>query len=173
MGISNFEDFINEARSITKIDKDIMQTVDRMAELVTNWKAAKQSGDKTAEANFVKKLKILTDKKIALNKELDISIGLKDVHVEFVGEDFINEDWGSSDQHSMNMYIHDLLKKPKTMPSPIDDNLKSAAEDAVDYYWEDWPEYKKERNTLILNAIRLYLQKMFTKEFNRFADFFK
>ena len=48
------------------------------------------------------------------------------------------KEWGSSDQSIMNQSIHRDAGSPKKMPSPFDSKLIAAAEDAVDFYWDDW-----------------------------------
>ena len=49
-----------------------------------------------------------------------------------LGEEELNE-WGSSDQNIMNASIHRDMGEPETMPSPFDDRLESAAQEAVDF----------------------------------------
>jgi hypothetical protein len=75
---------INEARSIEKIEKDRSKVVNDMAEIVVNWKAAKESGDKKAEATFLQKLKDLTAKKKSLESELNTKISDKDKDLELI-----------------------------------------------------------------------------------------
>jgi predicted DNA binding CopG/RHH family protein len=82
--IKLFEDFVNEARSIEKIEKDRTRVINDMAEIVTNWKAAKQSGDKQAEASFLQRLKDLTAEKNGLEKEINTAIASKDRFIELV-----------------------------------------------------------------------------------------
>lgn len=82
--IKLFEDFINEARSIEKIEKDRNRVISDMAETVTNWKAAKASGDKEAEASFLQRLYDLTAEKKGLEKELNSAIASKDRYIELV-----------------------------------------------------------------------------------------
>jgi gas vesicle protein len=77
----------------------------------------------------------------------------------------VNEDWGSSDQAAMNKSIHRDAGSPKTMPSPFDSKLRAAAEDAVDFYWDDWEEYQDDRDALIDNAVRSYLRSYFKDQF--------
>lgn len=84
----------------------------------------------------------------------------------------INE-WGSSDQNIMNKSIHKDAGSPSKMPSPFDSKLRAAAEEAVDWYWNDWPEYKRDRDDLIDTAVRYYLRAYFPKEFSRFARMFE
>ena len=85
----------------------------------------------------------------------------------------INEDWGSSDQSIMNKAIHKDAGSPKNMPSPFDKKLRAAAEDAVDFYWDDWKEYETDRDGLIDNAVRRYLRSMFPKEFDMMVRMFE
>ena len=84
----------------------------------------------------------------------------------------INE-WGGSDQYAMNQSIHRDMRKPKTMPSPFDKRLRSIAADAVDFYWDDWEEYKSDYEGLVDNAVRSYLRAMFPKEFNMMVRMFE
>ena len=90
----------------------------------------------------------------------------------YLSEDTINE-WGSSDQNIMNQQIHKDTGSPKKMPSPFDRKLRSAAEDAVDWHWDEWPEYKRDRDGLIDNAVRGYLRSYFPKEFNMMVRMFE
>jgi hypothetical protein len=83
---------------------------------------------------------------------------------------FINEDWGSSDQSAMNKSIHKDLGNPKTFPGL--DKMLSAAEDAVDFYWDEWPEYKKDREELINKAGRTYMRAYFPDLFKGFTMMF-
>jgi len=83
--------------------------------------------------------------------------------IEKINEMDINE-WGGSDQGAMNKSIHSDAGKPKTMPSPFDKKLRAAAENAVDFYWDDWEEYETDRDGLIDNAVRSYLRSYFPKD---------
>jgi len=87
----SFDDFLNEKRSIAKVHKEYTKVVNDMAELVTNWKAAKESGDEKAQANFLAMLKELTAKKKALISELDDAVGLKDVDAELAEANDFND----------------------------------------------------------------------------------
>jgi predicted DNA binding CopG/RHH family protein len=79
-----FEEFINEARTIEKIEKDRTRVINDMAEMVTNWKAAKASGDKEAETSFLQTLKDLTEEKKKYEKEINAAIANKDRYIELV-----------------------------------------------------------------------------------------
>jgi predicted DNA binding CopG/RHH family protein len=82
--IKLFEEFVNEARSIEKIEKDRTRVINDMAEMVTNWKAAKAGKDKEAEESFLQRLKDLTAKKKDLEKELTVTVSGKDRFIELV-----------------------------------------------------------------------------------------
>jgi predicted DNA binding CopG/RHH family protein len=82
--IKLFEDFVNEARSIEKIEKDRTRVINDMAEMVPNWKAAKAGKDKEAEESFLQRLKDLTAKKKDLEKELTVTVSGKDRFIELV-----------------------------------------------------------------------------------------
>ena len=92
--------------------------------------------------------------------------------IEKINEMDINE-WGSSDQSAMNKTIHRDAGKPKTMPSPFDKKLRRAAEDAVDFYWDDWAEYETDRDGLIDNAVRGYLRSYFPKDWATMVRMFE
>lgn len=81
---------LTEGKSISKIQKEYSKVVNDMAEMVTNWKAAKESGDAKAESNFLQKLKDLTAKKKGLLSDLDAAVGIKDLNIE-LAESNINE----------------------------------------------------------------------------------
>jgi len=84
----------------------------------------------------------------------------------------VNE-WGSSDQSIFLDAMHKDAGKPKKMPSPFDSKLRQAAEDAVDFYWEDWDEYKSDRDGLVDDAVRSYLRKYFKKDFEMMVKMFE
>jgi len=88
-------------------------------------------------------------------------------------EDELTEDWGSSDQSIMNASIHRDLGEPEEMPSPFDRKLRAVAEGAVDFYWDDWQEYKTDRDGLIDSAVRLYLRSYFPEKFNLLIKMFQ
>jgi len=91
---------------------------------------------------------------------------------EFASEAVVNE-WGSSDQSIMNKAIHKDAGSPKKMPSPFDSKLRAAAEDAVDFYWDDWEEYETDRDGLIDNAVRGYLRQYFRKDWDLMVKMFE
>ncbi len=91
---------------------------------------------------------------------------------EFTGESTVNE-WGSSDQYAMNQSIHREMGKPKKMPSPFDKKLRSIAADNVDFYWDEWPEYRTNYDGLVDDAIRSYLISFFKNEFDMMFRMFE
>ena len=88
-------------------------------------------------------------------------------------EENVNEDWGGSDQAAMNQQIHKALGSPKKMPSPFDDKLEYAVQDAVDFHWDDWPEYQQNREGLYTQAKRAYLRAMFRDTFDKMVRMFE
>lgn len=102
----------------------------------------------------------------------NISKNDDEVKAKKIEESKLNEDWGSSDQATMNRAIHKDMGNPSRFPSPFDDKLRSAAADAVDFWWDEWPEYKRDREGLIDDAIRAYYRSYFPKEFAGFTKMF-
>jgi hypothetical protein len=84
----------------------------------------------------------------------------------------LKEDWGSSDQSIMNQSIHRDLGNPTEFPSPFDDKFESAVESAVDFYWDEFPEYKTDREGLINQAKKLYYRRYFPEKFEGFMKMF-
>jgi hypothetical protein len=84
----------------------------------------------------------------------------------------IKEDWGSSDQSIMNQGIHKDLGNPTEFPSPFDPKFESAVESAVDFYWDEWPEYRTDRDGLVNHAKKLYYRAYFPEKFEGFMKMF-
>jgi hypothetical protein len=84
----------------------------------------------------------------------------------------IDEDWGGSDQGYMNKTIHDSLNQPTEFSFGMFDDLKSAAGEAVDDYWSDWEEYKTDRDSLVMKAMRLYLRRYFPEWYENVSKMF-
>ena len=78
---------INEARSIEKISDERGKLVKDMKALATEYSQAKKDGNKAKETEILNKLKSLTAKKAALEKELDDAISQKDRDVELAIEE--------------------------------------------------------------------------------------
>jgi len=88
-----------------------------------------------------------------------------------IGES-LNEDWGSSDQSAFNQSIHKDLREPKEMPMPFDPKFEAAVASAVDFWWDDWDEYRKDRDGLIDEAKRRYLRSYFPEDFKMLTQMF-
>ena len=84
----------------------------------------------------------------------------------------LKEDWGSSDQGAMNKAIHQDLGEPTKMPSPFSQEFESAVESAVDFYWDEWEEYKTDREGLIDHAKKIYLRRYFPEQFANLQKMF-
>ena len=91
---------------------------------------------------------------------------------EMLETDELNE-WGSSDQNIMNASIHRDMGEPETMPSPFDDRLESAAQEAVDFYWDDWEEYESDYHGLVDDAKRRYLRSYFPEYYSAMVRMFE
>ena len=72
----------------------------------------------------------------------------------------------------MNQSIHKELGEPTSMPSPFSSELESAAESAVDHYWDDWEEYDTDREGLVEHAKKAYLRAYFKETFNKMVQMF-
>ena len=81
--------------------------------------------------------------------------------------------WGSSDQGYFNRYIHEYLGEPNEMPSPFESDLEDAASEAVDNYWDEWEEYKTDREGLVDHAKRGYLRSYFKEKFDMLVKMFE
>jgi hypothetical protein len=84
----------------------------------------------------------------------------------------IDEDWGSSDQGYMNKSIHDSLNQPTEFSFGMYDDLKNAAEEAVDHFWDDWEEYNTDREGLVMKAMKLYLRRYFPDWYENVSKMF-
>jgi len=91
---------------------------------------------------------------------------------ELMEDGELNE-WGSSDQNIMNASIHRDMGEPETMPSPFDDRLESAAQEAVDFYWDDWEEYESDYHGLVDDAKRRYLRSYFPEYYSAMVRMFE
>ena len=80
-------------------------------------------------------------------------------------------DWGSSDQNIMMQSMHKDLAEPKTAPGL--DPVLTAAEEAVDFYWEDWEEYKTDRAGLVNKAAKDYYRRYFPEWLKGMQELFK
>lgn len=75
--------------------------------------------------------------------------------------DYMNE-WGSSDQSAMFKSMDRALGNPKQFPGLT--QIQDAAEDAVDFYMDDFEEYQTDRKGLVMDTARRYA-------LSRFPDF--
>ena len=84
----------------------------------------------------------------------------------------LKEDWGGSDQYAMNQSIHKDLGEPTEFPSPFDSEFSSAVESAVDFYWDEWPEYRTDREGLVNKAMMSYYRAFFPEKLEGFMKMF-
>jgi len=119
------------------------------------------------------------DEEAEFSKEYDNNPALKggqkklpDALQKSIIKKSLKEDWGSSDQSIMNREIHKDLGNPTEFPSPFDDKFESAIESAVDFYWNEWPEYRTDRDGLINYAKKAYYRAYFPEKFEGFVKMF-
>jgi hypothetical protein len=119
------------------------------------------------------------DEEAEFSKEYDNNPALKggqkklpDALQKSIIKKSLKEDWGSSDQSIMNQGIHKDLGNPTEFPSPFDDKFESAVESAVDFYWNEWPEYRTDRDGLINYAKKAYYRAYFPEKFEGFVKMF-
>ena len=93
-----------------------------------------------------------------INKDL-VQKALQEILQEDTPKEGVLKEWGSSDQYAMNQSMHKHLGEPKEFPGL--NQIMSAAEEAVDFYWDDWEEYQTDREGLVLHAARKYSNSMF------------
>jgi hypothetical protein len=170
---TTFDQFISEARDFN----DPVAMKMRAAQAKRNAKASEPAKKELSPAK-AKKLAKLKAERAEIMRDMEQEAEMEggevadrygdmlnkiDKQIAKLTESTINE-WGSSDQSIMNQQIHKDTGSPKKMPSPFDRKLRAAAEDAVDWHWDEWPEYKRDREGLIDNAVRSYLRSYFPKD---------
>ena len=69
------------------------------------------------------------------------------------------KEWGGSDQFALIKSMHRDLGEPTEFPGLT--RVMAAAEDATDFYMDDFEEFDTEREGLIMSNARSYARKMF------------
>jgi len=91
--LKNSDEFLNEARSITKISKELADITSKMKDLATEYYDIRSQGDQVDRIEAIKdELRDLTPKKKALLAELDKSVSGKDRNIELDIKESNNED---------------------------------------------------------------------------------
>lgn len=181
--ITSFESFIQEARDMNdpilmKLRADQMKRAAKKNEPIQNQlspaKAKKLAKLEAERAEIMRDMEQEAEMEGGpIADRYGDMLNKIDKQIAKLQESVLNEDWGSSDQAAMNQSIHQQLGKPKKFMSPFDSKLRAAAEDAVDWYWDEWPEYKRDRAGLIDNAVRSYMRAFFPKEFAAMVRMFE
>jgi hypothetical protein len=132
------------------------------AEAVMYGRATKLAKQKTESMNPDKIREVIKDalqnpEKADLNKDGKLSSYEKKRGAAI--EKAMVKEWGGSDQSAMNQSIHRDLGNPTEFPGLS--QIMSAAEDAVDFYWDDWDEYQTDRDGLIMSAAQRYARQYF------------
>jgi hypothetical protein len=77
--------------------------------------------------------------------------------------------WGSSDQFALVSSMHRELGKPSKFPSLSD--LMNAAENATDFYMDDFESYEDDKEDLVMMNARSYARQYFPKMFDAMKKF--
>ena len=162
--------------NMKKNKRALVKKYGKDAEAVMYGRATNIAKNKTENMDQNKVREMIKDalknpKKADLNKDGKLS-DYEEKRGAAIEKSMVKE-WGSSDQSIFNNSIHKDLGEPTKMPSPFDSRLRSAAEDAVDFYWDDWEEYQTDRDGLIDNAVRGYLRSYFSEQFNMMVKMFE
>jgi hypothetical protein len=137
--------------------RDLVKKYGKDAEAVmygraTNMAKKQSEGMKNPKLTELIKDALKNPKKADLNKDGKLS-DYEEKRGTAIEKSMVKE-WGSSDQSIMNQSIHRDLGEPKEFPGLS--QIMSAAEDAVDFYWDDWDEYQTDRDGLIMSAAQRY-----------------
>ena len=161
--------------SMKKNKRALVKQYGKDAEAVMYGRATNQAKKQTESMGNSKLREMIKDalknpKKADLNKDGKLSDYEKKRGTAI--EKSMIKEWGSSDQSTFNLSIHKDLGEPTEMPSPFS-KLRDIASEAVDHYWNDWDEYKTDREGLVDNAVRGYLRSYFSDNFNMLAKMFE
>jgi hypothetical protein len=131
--------------------------------------------ENTNEMKQEKPMKPIDEKLIGKQKNIDVNKNGKLDKGDFAmlrnKKSELDEDWGSSDQHALNRFIHQELGEPESFPFDLE-AVQSAAGEAVDYYWSDWDEYQTDRDGLIDHAAKRYYMAYFRETFEKMQQMF-
>jgi len=90
--MKSHDEFLNEARSITKISKELADITSKMKDLATEYYDIRSQGDQVDRIEAIKdELRDLTPKKKALIAELDDSVYYKNINIELDIKESNNE----------------------------------------------------------------------------------
>ena len=139
----------NKRALVKKYGKDAEKVMYGRATNIAKKQAEGMNQDKLRE---MLKDALQNPKKADLNKDGKLS-DYEEKRGSAIEKSMVKE-WGSSDQSIMNQSIHRDLGEPKEFPGLS--QIMSAAESAVDFYWDDWDEYQTDRDGLIMSAAQRY-----------------
>jgi len=145
-------------KGLLKGKKNLVKKYGKDAEKVMYGVATKQAKKKTEKMNLENLRSLVQDalknpKKADLNKDGKLS-DYEEKRGAAIEKAMMKEDWGGSDQYAMNQSIHKDLGEPTKFPGLS--QILDAAEEAVDFYWDDWDEYHTDKENLIMRAARSY-----------------
>ena len=139
----------NKRALVKKYGKDAEQVMYGRATNIAKKQAESMNQDKLRE---MIKDSLQNPKAADLNKDGKLS-DYEEKRGAAIEKNMVKE-WGSSDQSIMNQSIHRDLGNPTDFPGLT--QIMRAAEDAVDFYWDDWDEYQTDRDGLIMSAAQRY-----------------
>lgn len=131
-----------DIKDLLKHKKDFVKQYGKDAEKVMYGKVAKEKKENNPMENRIKE---------ACRKALSKKQNIKE--------------WGSSDTNAMLHTMHSDLGNPTEFPGFSE--IVGVAEDAVDQYWDDWEEYKTDRESLVKQAFQGYMRRYFPDYFNK------
>ena len=159
-------------KGLLKGKKNLVKKYGKDAEKVMYGIATKQAKKKTEKMNLENLRSLVQDalknpKKADLNKDGKLS-DYEEKRGAAIEKSMMKE-WGSSDQHYLLSSMHKDLGEPTKFPGLS--QILAAAEEATDYYMDDFEEYDTDRESLVINNARSYAIKYFPEFMKMAAKF--
>ena len=144
----------NKRALVQKYGKDAEAVMYGRATNIAKKQAESMDNDKLRE---MVKAALKNPKKADLNKDGKLSSYEKTRGAAI--EKAMVKEWGGSDQFALIKSMHRDLGEPTEFPGLT--RVMAAAEDATDFYMDDFEEFDTEREGLIMSNARSYARKMF------------
>ena len=148
--------------NMKKNKRALVKKYGKDAEAVMYGRATNIAKNKTENMNQDKVREMIKDslknpKKADLNKDGKLS-DYEEKRGAAIEKSMVKE-WGGSDQFALIKSMHRNLGEPTEFPGLT--RVMAAAEDATDFYMDDFEEFDTERESLIMSNARSYARKMF------------
>ena len=142
--------------------RDLVKKYGKDAEAVmygraTNMAKKQSEGMKDPKLTELIKDALKNPKKADLNKDGKLSNYEKKRGAAI--EKSMMKEWGSSDQNALLSSMHINLGYPKEFPGLS--RIMDAAEEATDFYMDDFEEYSTDRDELVMSNARAYARRQF------------